>query len=150
MELTRLALFLRQKILCLYFGMVNSFHFRDLRILFSCVITHRLPKTTCLPHPVGIVIGRPPGTRIGEHCTILQNVTIGVSKLGDHEGPKIGNNVIIWSGAVVTGNIRIGNNAVIGANAVVLSDVPEKALAVGVPAHIIYQKSRLTETLAGN
>jgi len=133
----RLLSFLHKQFLWLYYGVINSIQFKDLRILFSCVCTHRLPKTTCLPHPVGIVIGRPPGTQIGNYCTILQNVSVGVRKLGDNEGPKIGDHVIIWSGAVVVGNIRIGNGAIIGANAVVLDDVPDGAFVTGVPARIV-------------
>ena len=42
--------------------------------------------------------------------------------------------------AKVLGAIRIGENARIGANAVVLTDVPENATAVGIPAQIIQRK----------
>jgi serine O-acetyltransferase len=44
--------------------------------------------------------------------------------------------VDIGAGAKLLGNIRIGNRVRIGANAVVLCDVPDDAVAVGVPAVI--------------
>ena len=49
----------------------------------------------------------------------------------------IGNNVEFGAGCKVLGDIVIGNNVVIGANAVVLCDVPDNAIAVGVPARVI-------------
>lgn len=78
-------------------------------------------------------------TVIGKNCKIFQNTTIG-SKFPDGvcEGgaPVIGNNVFIGAGAVILGNIKIGDNAIIGANAVVLRDIPQNAIAIGVPAKI--------------
>ena len=38
------------------------------------------------------------------------------------------------------GYIKIGNNVKVGANAVVLSDVPDGATGVGIPARIIERK----------
>jgi serine O-acetyltransferase len=88
-----------------------------------------------LPHPTGIVIRGE--CVIGDNVTILQGVTIGRLKDGDLSETQIGDGVSIYAGAVILGNIKIGNNAVIGANAVVLTDVPDSAVAVGVPAKII-------------
>lgn len=51
--------------------------------------------------------------------------------------PRIGNNVIIFSGAKIVGNVVIGDNAVVGANAVVTHDIPDNAVAVGIPAKVI-------------
>lgn len=75
---------------------------------------------------------------IGENLHVYQGVTIGKS---NGYAPQIGNNVTIYSGAKVVGNIRIGNNVVIGANAVVIRDVPDNSLAVGVPARIILKSA---------
>lgn len=72
--------------------------------------------------------------RIGENCTVFQNVTIGYSGGGK---PTIGNNVTIYAGAVVVGGVSVGDNVVIGANAVVVKDVPSNVVVVGVPAKII-------------
>lgn len=91
-----------------------------------------------LPHTVGTVIG---AARIGINCTIMQGVTLGAStpdlNFTAAVRPVVGDNVTIGSGAKIFGGIVVGNNCNIGANAVVLCDVPEYALAVGVPAKIL-------------
>lgn len=79
---------------------------------------------------------------IGDDCIIRQGVTIGNRHLDKpYDAPKIGNNVSIGAGAKLLGGITIGNGASIGANAVVLTDVPDNAIAVGVPARIIIKNS---------
>ena len=72
---------------------------------------------------------------IGENCWINQQVTIGYN--GKGVAPKIGNNVMIFCGAKVLGDITIGDNAQIGANAVVTKDVEPGAVMGGVPARRI-------------
>jgi serine acetyltransferase len=57
--------------------------------------------------------------------------------LGNANGPKVGNRVVIGANAVVLGNITIGDDAKIGAGAVVVKDVPAGATVVGVPAKIV-------------
>ncbi|MCZ8256014.1 MAG: serine acetyltransferase, partial [Polaromonas sp.] len=53
--------------------------------------------------------------------------------------PVIGNHVVLGAGAKVIGRVTIGDYAKVGANAVVLQDVPPYAVAVGVPARIIFR-----------
>jgi len=76
---------------------------------------------------------------IGANAWINQQVTIGytVSQDGVAKAPRIEEGARIYAGAKVLGDVRVGRNAVVGANAVVLKDVPDNALAVGVPARII-------------
>lgn len=91
-----------------------------------------------LKHPVGIVVGE--GVKIGERVKIFQHVTLGGARLGDWKEsnyPEIGDDTVIFAGAVVVGKIKIGKNCVIGANAVVTKDVPDNSTAVGIPARII-------------
>lgn len=84
-----------------------------------------------LTHPNGVVIH--PKAVIGCNCLILQQVTI-TSEV------EIGGHVDIGAGAKILNQVKIGNHAKIGANAVVLCDIPEGAVAVGVPARIIHSK----------
>lgn len=63
--------------------------------------------------------------------------------MGNGDGPKIGENCIIGTGACVLGNIKIGNNVKIGANAVVLEDVPDDCTVVGVPGKIIKRRGSI-------
>ena len=49
----------------------------------------------------------------------------------------IGNDVWIGAGAKILMNCHIGDGAIIGANSVVTGDIPENAIAVGIPARVI-------------
>jgi serine O-acetyltransferase len=59
--------------------------------------------------------------KIGENFHVNQNVTIGHAK----GIPTIGNNVKVFTGAVVVGKITIGDNVTIAPNAFVNFDVPD-------------------------
>ena len=75
---------------------------------------------------------------IGKNFTIMQGVTIGRGFSKKNYGcPRIGDNVIIFAGAKVFGNISIGNNVIIGANSVVSTDIPSNSVVAGNPAKII-------------
>lgn len=49
----------------------------------------------------------------------------------------IGNDVWIGTRVIIMGGVKIGNGAVIGAGAIVTKDVPDYAIAVGVPAKVV-------------
>lgn len=98
-------------------------------------------KRTFLPHPVGIVVGK--GVLLGSNCTIYQNVTIGVSNNKVEHYPKIGNNVIIYAGAMIIGGVVVGDNAIIGAGCIVTKDVPENKIAVGSPMRLLDKKNSI-------
>jgi serine O-acetyltransferase len=83
---------------------------------------------------IGVVIHK--AAKLGRHCLISQQVTIG-GRSGLEGAPVIGDYVRIGAGAKILGNIRIGDFAVIGANAVVLKDVPAATVVAGVPAREI-------------
>jgi serine O-acetyltransferase len=72
-------------------------------------------------------------TEIGPRAAIAPCVTIGLRQ-GDINGPRIGADVQIGTGAKVLGQIAVGDGASIGANAVVIADVPPGETATGVPA----------------
>ena len=97
-------------------------------------LTARIGGGLKLPHPNGVVIH--PASTIGPNCILFQQVTLGTSSPGSG-APEIGGGVEIGAGARVIGPVTIGNHAIIGANAVVLDDVPEAAIAVGIPARVI-------------
>ncbi len=79
--------------------------------------------------------------KIGAHCKILSDVTIGINGRKDVSGvPTIGNNVFIGTGARIIGPITIGDNAVIGANAVVISDVEPGVTVAGIPAKKVSER----------
>jgi serine O-acetyltransferase len=77
---------------------------------------------------------------IGDNCNIAQNVTIGVSGLGENRGvPIIGNNVYIAANSVIAGKITVEDDVLIGACSLVTSDVKACCTVVGVPALVVSQ-----------
>lgn len=60
-------------------------------------------------------------------------VTVGL-RAGDHQGPTLGRDAFIGTGAKLIGPIAVGDGAVVGAGSVVTSDVPAGTTVVGVPA----------------
>lgn len=100
-------------------------------------------KNLFIDHGMGVVIGET--TVIGDNCTLYQGVTLGgTGKDHGKRHPTIGNNVLISCGAKVLGPFKVGDNARIAANAVVLSEVPEQATAVGIPAQVVRIAGRST------
>ena len=98
----------------------------------GATIGHRL----VIDHGMGIIIGET--AEIGDDCLIYHGVTLGGT--GKDQGkrhPTIGNNVLIGCGAKILGPFKVGDNSRIAANSVVLSEVPENATAVGIPAQIV-------------
>ena len=87
-----------------------------------------------IDHFGGIVISG--YARFGDNCRIRNGVTVGLRHVDQPVAPWIGDDVDIGAGAKILGGIRIGNRVAIGANAVVLCDVPDDAVAVGVPATV--------------
>ncbi|EAW38328.1 serine O-acetyltransferase [Lyngbya sp. PCC 8106] len=96
-------------------------------------------KGLYIPHTGGIYIHC--DVKIGDYCNLSQEVTIGVGGRGEKKGcPQIGDQVYIAPGAKIFGPITIGNDVAIGANAVVTKDLPDNAVAVGIPAKVINYK----------
>ena len=73
--------------------------------------------------------------KIGKNFYCLQLVTLGNDR--NVKRPVIGDNVKIFTGATVFGDVTIGDNATIGAGAVVNCDVPSNCTIAGNPARIV-------------
>jgi acetyltransferase-like isoleucine patch superfamily enzyme len=103
-------------------------------------------------------------TNLGFHCEVFSGsrVTVGRHGLfaayvylvgGGHEferadvavveqarsskGIALGDNVWLGTGAKVLDGVRLGSNVVVGANGVVNTDLPDGAIAAGVPARVL-------------
>jgi serine O-acetyltransferase len=85
-------------------------------------------------HGSGVVIGK--NTELGERCIVCQGVTTGSG------APKIGNDVKLWAGCKILGNIEIGDRSEVGANAVLLESIGPDVIAVGVPAKKLIPKKK--------
>jgi len=107
-------------------------------------------------------------TNLGFHCEVFSGSTVTVGRHGllaayaylvggGHEfersdlavieqprlsrGIALGDNVWLGTGAKVLDGVTLGSHVVVGANAVVTTDLPEGAVAAGVPARILRQRS---------
>jgi acetyltransferase-like isoleucine patch superfamily enzyme len=88
---------------------------------------------------------------IGDHVMFANNCFVGDAdhRYDDPETPvtqqgfvargpvRIGSNVWLGVGCVVTGGVEIGDRAVIGANSVVTRDIPAASIAAGAPAKVL-------------
>lgn len=95
----------------------------------------------------GILTGHP-------YCTILNADSIGENFYVNHlvtigaingKRPTIGNNVSIYTAAIVIGGITIGDNCSIGAGAVVTKSIPANCVVIGNPARIIKKDGKRIE-----
>lgn len=57
----------------------------------------------------------------------------------------IGDNVFVGYGAIIMPGTRIGSNVVIGAGSVVTRDVPDNSVAAGVPARVVCSLDKYLE-----
>jgi serine O-acetyltransferase len=88
-----------------------------------------------LGHARGIVIND--RAVLGPGCTLSHEVTIGQDVSPPYGVPTLGRGVYVAPGAKVFGGIAIGDHVTIGANAVVRDDLPDRAVAVGIPARVV-------------
>jgi acetyltransferase-like isoleucine patch superfamily enzyme len=107
-------------------------------------------------------------TNLGFHCEVFSGSSVSVGRHGlfaaqaylvggGHQfesgaapvidqprtsrGITLGDNVWLGTGAKVLDGVRIGSDVVVGANAVVTADLPDGAVAAGVPARVLRQRS---------
>ena len=62
---------------------------------------------------------------------------------------EIGNNVFIGSNVTVLLNVKIGDNVIVGAGSVVTKDIPSNSIAAGVPAKVIGTFDKFAEKRKG-
>jgi acetyltransferase-like isoleucine patch superfamily enzyme len=106
-------------------------------------------------------------TNLGFHCEVFSGSSVVVGRHGlfaaqaylvggGHEfeaagvavvdqprtsrGITLGDNVWLGTGAKVLDGVRVGSDVVVGANAVVNADLPDGAVAAGVPARVLRRR----------
>jgi serine O-acetyltransferase len=99
----------------------------------------KLGRRFFIDHGMGVVIGET--AEVGDDVMIYHGVTLGGRSLAPvKRHPTVGNRVTIGAGARVLGPVEIGDDVQIGANAVVVKDVPDGAIATGIPAVVRFPK----------
>lgn len=96
----------------------TGFSLSSLELYYSA----NIGKGLKINHGLGTVIGS--RTIVGENVLLHHQVTIG-SKDGGRA--RLGNNVIVYPGSIIVGEIYIGDNSIIGANVFVDRDYPENS-----------------------
>ncbi|WP_371860257.1 serine O-acetyltransferase EpsC [Knoellia locipacati] len=92
-------------------------------------------KRFFIDHGMGVVIGET--AEVGDDVMLYHGVTLGgrsLAKVKRH--PTVGSRVTIGAGARILGPIEVGDDVQIGANSVVVKDVPDGAIATGIPARV--------------
>jgi len=100
-----------------------GFALSSMEIYFSSSIKSGLK----INHGLGTIIGA--RVEIGKNALIHHNVTF-----GDKNGrrPKIGDEVTVYPGAIIIGDVNIGDRSIIGANTTVLKSVPSGSRVSGI------------------
>ena len=117
--------------------------------------THIQPRCQFSAYKSPIRIGS--GVEIAPFCTfysydhgIAPDRPIQQQPLQTKGGIEIGNDAWLGVGVTVLDGVRIGHGAVIAAGAVVSQDIPDGAIAGGVPARVLKHRSELPTSISEN
>ena len=99
-----------------------------------------------IDHGTGIVIGET--SIVGQRVKLYQGVTLGALSLGRGHAlkgtkrhPTVGNDVTIYSGVSVLGDITIGDDVILGSNVFITEDVPPHCkVTIGKPELVFKTK----------
>lgn len=108
----------------------------------------QLASPLFIDHGTGIVIGET--TISGKNLKLYQGVTLGAlslkcgSKLkGCKRHPTIGENVVIYAGASLLGDISIGSNVTIGSNVFITESIPDNVkVSFSKPSLVITENKK--------
>lgn len=108
--------------------------------------THIQPRCQISAYKAPIQIGR--GVQIAPNCAFYpydhgtaSGELISKQPLQTKGGIVVEDNAWLGFGVIVLDGVRIGKGAVVGAGAVVTQDIPDGAIAVGIPARVISMRS---------
>ncbi len=111
----------------------------------------KIGRKVFIDHGMGVVIGE--SAEIGNHVTLYQGVTLGISHTrdvrslrGKKRHPTLEDHVTVTVGAKILGAITVGEGAIIGAGSVVVRDVPPHTTVVGVPGRVVVERDPTTGT----
>mgnify|MGYP002520574860 CR=1 FL=1 len=102
---------------------------------------NRLHKTVRLSRSTYLDKAYPGGVKIDEYTYLARGVNVMAHDFCRLKGGEtiIGKRCFIGSNAIIMCNVKIGDEVIVGAGAVVTKDVPSNCIVAGNPAKIIRQ-----------
>lgn len=117
-----------------FLGIVSRIFLRKYRKKYQVKISCKnIGKGLHIVHDTNCYIN---AEKIGDYFTIFQGATVGVSRGGK---PTIGNNVSVYTNAVVCGKITVGDNCKIGACAFLNKSLPANSTVIS--SNIVIDKN---------
>ncbi len=94
----------------------------------------------------------PKGVHIGDNTWVLANATVlahdycrGTNGKGLRLDTYIGANCVIGINAIIMPGVKIGDHVVVGSGAIVTKDIPSHSIAVGNPAVVVKQGVKVSD-----
>lgn len=143
----------------LIFRILNHYHKRKyFSILLSplSVYYRLMTNKYCIDLPEATTIG--PGFRlnhgygivVNKRCIIGSNVYIGhnvtIGSNSPQKFPRIGNNVTIFPGSIIIGDVTIGDNVIVGAGSLVIKSIPPNTIVGAHPCKILKTNTNIDIT----
>lgn len=122
-------------------GVVRTMFVRARIIYLRRVWGHELHPTAKISFSAYLDRTNPKGVCIGAYTIITRGATVLSHDYTRSISTKtqIGTNCLIGVNAIIMPGVRIGDEVVVGAGAVVTRDVPSNSLVVGNPAQVVGQ-----------
>ena len=129
---------------------------RKIRIFILKLKNYYVKYSTIIEGSVKLDKLYPRGIHIGANTLIAGGVTIlshdHCKRVGNNQpflvDTFIGENCFIAVGAIILPGIKIGNEVIVGAGAVVTKDVPSNSVVAGNPAKIIRKNIKMNDFAA--
>ena len=130
--------------------------FRKFRVFKLRLKGYNIPYSTIIEGSVLLDKLYPNGIHIGENTLVASFVTIlshdHCKRVGNNQpflvDTFIGKNCFIAVGAIILPGVKIGDEVIVGAGAVVTKDVPSNCVVAGNPAKIIRENIKMNDFAA--
>ncbi|MDG1849889.1 MAG: acyltransferase [Flavobacteriales bacterium] len=129
---------------------------RKIRVFKYRIKGYDIPYSAIIEGSVLLDKLHPTGIHVGENTLVAGGVTIlshDHCKRVDNNQPFlidtfIGKNCFVAVGAIILPGVKIGDEVIVGAGAVVTKDVPSNCVVAGNPAKIIREKIKMNDFAA--